>query len=65
MDAEIHVTDDFYHQSRNGDDKKTEESTEENVYHILEGPCDQDYEDIDEEECENVYHVLEGPTPKR
>ena len=48
-----------------------EEAAEENVYHILENPGDNDdYEDLDKYELEkrgqdqdeNVYHILDGPT---
>ena len=48
-----------------------EEEAEENVYHILENPGDNDdYEDLDkyqlekrgQDQDENVYHILDGPT---
>ena len=59
-DAENH-----YHLLSNAEVKK-KEKINENVYHVLERPGDDDdYEDPDETERENVYHVLEGPTPVR
>lgn len=50
---------DNYHLLSNAKEGKVKEIQEENVYHILEGPCDvQDYEDIhNKEDNENVYNM--------
>ena len=51
----------------NAEERKVKEIQDENVYHILEGPCDfKEHEDVvNKEDNETVYHVLEGPIEQR